>query len=250
MKHALVKKIPTLAAVIPDAQAADRLRELVRDADSGLRRVLKCGLYIEWLAASLPHGKLVGWIEAHCPDVSERTVYNWRTLSRSVCEWVGLKFATIATLGLSGDKLIELPLIDLPAQARPYREKIDALLAEHKNAKQLFLALSFKQGQLDPETGTYVPKVGRRRGEGGKPAAPTGTIEEIVAYRQKASRREMGKAADYLEKVGVDFMGQDDAYNTALLSVLDRSARCLRAWLDTPPGKRDMKAVEKLWKTL
>jgi hypothetical protein len=159
-----VNKAPVLK-VAPDAEVAERLRVLVRDAEDGLRRVLICGLYIEWIAASLPHGQLMPWTEAHCPDVQFRTLTRWRTLARSVCEWVGLKMDTMSNLDLSADKLLTLPASELPAKAAPWRKKIEALLEANTTAKQLFFDLKVKQGEFDGET--FRPKIGRAKGEGG-----------------------------------------------------------------------------------
>jgi hypothetical protein len=161
-----VSKVPALK-VAPDAEVAEHLRTLVRDAEAGLKRILMCGMYIEWIAASLPHGQLMPWIAEHCPDISQRTVYNWRTLARSVCDWAGIKFATIANLDLSADKLISLPVEELPSKALPWRKKIDSLLAANDTAKQLFFDLKMKQGELDMDGETFRPKIGRAKGEGG-----------------------------------------------------------------------------------
>lgn len=151
---------------LDDESVAVKLRELLRDADDGFRRVVKAGLYIEWIAANLGHGQLLPWLEAHCPDVSQRTIYNWRSLAKNLCEWAGLKFATIANLPVSGDRLLDCPASELPEPVADAREKMKAALGDVKNPKQLFLFLGFKQGEIAPN-GYPRAKIGRAKGEGG-----------------------------------------------------------------------------------
>jgi hypothetical protein len=203
-------------------------------------------MYIEWIAACLPHGQLMTWMKTHCPDVSQRTIYNWRTLSRSICEWIGLKFATIANLGMSGDRLLELPPSKLPKEARGYREKIDGLLDSNHSAKQLFLSLGIKQGELT-EDGYLKVKRGRTTGAGGNPGCPSGPIEAVIEYHRKYAVRHMGIVDRELNKMGLKLLHAPDAVLAAWLSTLERTTTCVSVWLNTPTAKRDPKEIQTLW---
>lgn len=248
-KTTLVKVVPKLE-IAKDDEVADHLRHLLKDADDGFRRVVKVGLYIEWIAANLARGQLMPWLEAHCPDVSQRTIYNWRSLAKNLCEWSGLKFASLANLPMAGDQLLELPPEKLPPQLRESRQKMEEALSASKTAKQLFLFLGFKQGEIDESTGYPKAKIGRRKNEGGRKPSLTGTIEEIAAARKTATWRHLCKAADEMEKAGTDFIALDDQQNTRLLAAFERTAKSIRKWLDTPAAKRDGKELQKFWKTL
>ncbi len=188
--------------VVPDVVAADRLRELIKDADDGMRRILKCGLYIEWMAAVLPNGQLLKWIELHCPDVGLSTVYRWRSLAKNVCEWAGFEFSQWENLPFSGDKLLELPSTQLPHAVQAAREKMDLLLDSAKTPKQLFLDLGFKSGDLD-EHGYPRKKAGRTKGCKGT------TKEQRQAAREREEQERIeeieitaGEFCKWMEKVG------------------------------------------------
>ena len=106
----------------------------------------------------------------------------------------------------------------------------------------------YKQVELgDDETG---PRRGRSKGEGGKPAAPTGSVEEIIAANAKTALRHMGVVDLHLGKLGINFLSQPDDVQTAFLATLERTAKCLRENLHTPAARRDPKAIQKLWHTL
>lgn len=249
MSKTTLIKVPKLE-VANDAEAATHLRELLKDADEGFRRVVKVGLYIEWIAANLARGELMPWIAAHCPEVSQRTIYNWRSLAKNLCEWSGLKFASLANFPTAGDKLLDLPEKELPPEFREPRKKMEEALSASKTAKQLFLFLGFKQGEIDPNTGYPKAKIGRRKGEGGSEPAIKGTLEEIATARKKRTWRHLCKAADEMEKAGIDFLALDDEQNTRLLAAFERTAKCIRSWLDTPSTKRNAKDLQRLWKSL
>jgi hypothetical protein len=242
----LAKKTPSLE-VVSDQIAADKLRELLRDADDGLRRVVRCGLYIEWVSANLPHGQLMPWLEANCPDVSNNTVLRWRTLAKNICEWSGFKFAQWANLPATNALLLDCPVDELPVKLRAAREKMDELLDSARTPKQLFFDMGFKQGELDTH-GYPKAKRGRRVGEGGKPAAPTTDIEAMVAFHSGGALRKMGKVADGLDNLGVAFLSQPDDVLMAWDSKLSRTSRCVNEWLNTPLGKRDRVAMERILK--
>lgn len=233
------KSAPVLK-VAPDEEVAERLRALVRDAEDGLRRVLTCGLYIEWIAASLPHGQLLPWMEANCPDIPQRTIYNWRTLARSVCEWVGLKFATMANLELPADQLLTLPEGDLPAKVLPWRKKIEKLLSENDTAKQLFFDLKVKQGELD-DTGVFQPKIGRAKGEGGASRAQRISAKErllqleaesLELWAQEVAR----KLTQVSDERGLGLIGDETL--DALCDAMDYAARFGRKLLAARRGER------------
>jgi len=160
----LSKLAPSLKVVADDV-AATKLRELLKDADDGFRRVVKAGLYIEWIAANLPQGQFMPWMEAHAPDVGQMTVYRWRTMAKNLCEWSGLKFTQWVNLPLPAEKFLTLPVAELPKTMQAARTKMDEALDSARTPKQLFLDIGFKQGDLD-EHGYPRAKRGNKSGKG------------------------------------------------------------------------------------
>jgi hypothetical protein len=195
-------KIPSLKVQKSDAEIAARLLELVEDAEDALRRIVTCGMYIEWIASHLPHGTVKPWVEAHCPQVTYRTVARWRKLARKICEWLKLKCDTMSHLGVAGDELLLMPATQLPEKARPIREKIDALLSRHNSAKQLEMFLDvdldLKQGDLD-ETGDIVPARGNHSGKGNPKANRVAAAAAADKAAQKAFELEADSNANWLE---------------------------------------------------
>lgn len=160
----LQKLAPSLKVVADDV-AATKLRELLKDADDGFRRVVKAGLYIEWIAANLPHGQFLHWLDAHASDVPQRVVYRWRTMAKNLCEWSGLKFANLANLTVPAENLLTLPVTDLPKNMQAARTKMDEVLDSARTPKQLFLDIGFKQGELGAD-GYPRAKRGNKSGKG------------------------------------------------------------------------------------
>ena len=206
----LTKLSPSLKVVADDV-AAQKLRELLKDADDGFRRVVKVGLYIEWIAANLEHGQFRPWLEAHAPEVPHRTIYNWRSLAKSLCEWSGLKFAMMANLPMNADKLLDCPIKDLSPVLQKVRAKMDEALGESHSAKQLFLHLGIKQSEID-SNGYPKAKLGRRKGEGGatvaqrQASAAADDEGRLIGLNESA-----GKVADFLmEHVGVKGVARID----------------------------------------
>lgn len=169
--------------VANDAEVAAHLRALLKDADDGFRRVIKAGLYIEWIAANLPHGQLMPWLSEHCPDVRKSTIYNWRNLAKNLCEWSGLKFATVANLPVPGDQLLEVPVEQLSPALRQCRQRMEEALSESKSPKQLFLFLGFKQGEIDTN-GYPRSRKGRLKGSDGNPKHKRVAAQERLQAEQ------------------------------------------------------------------
>jgi hypothetical protein len=140
-------KIPSLK-VVDNETAAKKLRELLDDANDAFRRIVKCGMYIEWIAANLPQGQFLPWLKFHCPDVGYTTIARWRSLAKNICDWAGLKFTQWVNLP-QGETFLALPTTELPKQMQEARAKIETLLDHAKTPKQLFLDIGFKQGELD-----------------------------------------------------------------------------------------------------
>ena len=204
-----LSKVPTLK-IVPDSEASTKLRELLKDADDGFRRVVKVGLYIEWIAANLKQGQFMPWLEAHAPDVSQRSIYNWRSLAKNLCEWSNLKFASLANLPMSADKLLDAPSEKLTPQLQNVQKKMNEALAESHSAKQLFLFLGFKQGEIDASTGYPKTKRGRAKGSSGLSKKQR---EEAALRKEQATLNEMeAKTVEWiawmLEMADADHLGR------------------------------------------
>lgn len=231
MKNMIQKGTGKTAAlkIVTDEAAATRLRELIKDADDGLRRVVKCGLYIEWLAANLPHGQLMPWVAANCPDVSEPTVRRWRTMAKNVCEWAGIKFVNLTNLSC-GDRLLDLPEDELPPQMQKCRAKMDELLDSARTPKQLFFDMGFKQGELDA-AGYPRAKQGRRKGEGGATKLQRMAAQQLELAAELKGRgfqiEQLGELADLLSN---DAASGDPELRDAVLEAMPKVENLFRYW--------------------
>ena len=203
-------KIPSLK-VVPDDQATTKLRELLKDADDGFRRVVKAGLYIEWIAANLPHGQLMDWLGEYAPDMPHMTIHRWRTMAKNLCDWSGIKLPNLVNLTIPAEKLLDFPVAELPANLQKARAKMDEVLDSSRTPKQLFLDIGFKQGELD-EHGYPRAKRGAHKGSKGctkemrekaKFATDLEMLEELKLWTETATTR-------LLEDVGVKKMARLD----------------------------------------
>lgn len=194
----LTKHSPSLKVVADDVAAA-KLRELLKDADDGFRRVVKVGLYIEWIAANLPHGQFMPWLAEHAPDVGQMTVYRWRSMAKNLCEWSGLKFTNLVNLTIPAENLLTLPVEKLPANLQKARWKMDEVLDSARTPKQLFLDIGFKQGELDA-AGYPKAKVGRAKGSGGASKEQRAKARELEERAtDEAIREKLLEIAEWLE---------------------------------------------------
>ena len=223
-----------------DSDKAAQLERYICEAESGLRSVIKAGFFIECIAEDLPHGQLGPWVEAHCPNRKWRSVQRWKQIAAKLADDLGISYQ--GRVGMKLYDVLALPLGEVSDQLRPIREKIDAEIAG-KSFRQLFL--EFKQSEDGVKS-----KRGRLAGKGGKAGEPTGDIAEIAEYHRQYSIRHMGKVDDELNKVGLRCLHCPDDILTAWVGTLERHAKCVNSWLNTPPGQRDPQAIAALWKTL
>lgn len=157
-ERAIATRRPVSLAAGNDAVVAERLREYLRDAADGVRRIAIAGAYCEWIVQQLPHGKLGHWLAEHCPDVVEQTVRKWRQFSRSLFE--AAKRVHGGELTLPPHELLSAAVDDLSAEAREVRSALDDLLAG-KTYRQLWF--EFKQLEEGPDGELHV-KHGRLKG--------------------------------------------------------------------------------------
>lgn len=204
----------------------------LRDADDGFRRVVKAGLYIEWIAANLPHGQLMEWLQTHCPDISNNTILRWRTMAKNLCEWSGLKFAKLANLTVPADRLLDLPVSELPTNIQAAREKMDEVLDSARTPKQLFLDMGFKQGELDA-AGYPRAKRGRAKGEGGASKEQRATAQQLEAReRITATSLKAESTAEWLLDQSDD-EGFGHLIGTEALIKLDSAMKIARAYINS-----------------
>lgn len=134
---ALVKtKSPTLKHGNDDKRAKE-LNKLIKDAESGLCRILKVGFFLECLAADLPQGQLGPWVESHC-NRKWRTVQRWKQVAAGIGDVLGISLKQRLEYKLH--EVLALPLKKVPEELRAVREKLDAEISG-KSYRQLFLEL-------------------------------------------------------------------------------------------------------------
>lgn len=228
----------TLQKVAPEwhAEAVEILKENFTSIHESFldstKKAVWLGMFLNFVKQrgkedkSIPHGEFLPWLEKNYPDAPARTCNTYMALASGVCEKGKFEIRQFSGFAHCGD---------LP-------KSVEAIV-EGKTQSQLFL--EFKQTR-DGEK----PSRGRLPGEGGKPGRPTSNITDMINFDLKASLSKMGKVDHELGKLGCDFIAQPDDILTAWLSTLERSARCAREWLNTPPAKRDSKIITKLWRTL
>lgn len=215
-----------------DAEVATELRRLVADAESGLRRILIAGFFIDRIAAELPKGQLRGWLETHCPDVTQRTTNRWRELAANVAGACGIKMDTRVHFDLPA--LLAMPVEAVPEAQSDLRSKIDEMI-DGKSFRQLTFAFKQAEEGADGKTRT---KVGRRAGEGGRKL--TGTPSEQLA----AARELAVEDWDQIDRLVIDgyrarFAVLDDNRINAQIATLEIAIKARRMWLATPPEHRD-----------
>lgn len=220
-----------------DAEVAAKLRDLVRDASDGLRRIIIAGMFIERIVRELPHGRFIPWLETNCPDIHRVTVFRWRDLARCVAQAAGVD------LGLPDlpdpTKLLMAPADELPEQHRSARERIDALM-DGKTARQLFL--DFKQAEERPD-GSMEVKVGRVKGQGGRPPqAPLATQAELQRQLAHSDWAHIDRCL--MVSYRARFALLDDLAITAQISALEQALMARKAWLKCKPELRQMAALD------
>jgi hypothetical protein len=214
-----------------DAEVASELRRLVSDAESGLRRILIAGFFIDRIAAELPHGAFRKWLDSHCPDVTCRTVERWRELAKNVADACGIKSDTRVAFDLPG--LLAMRTDDVPEAQSEMRSKLDEMI-EGKSFRQL--VFGFKQAE-EGEDGKMRGKPGRRPGEGGR--QPAGTLSEQLALAREVALSDWDQI-DLLVTQGYRsrFALLDDHRINAQIATLELGIKARRVWLSTPPERR------------
>lgn len=175
---------------------------------------------------SIPHGRFMPWLNSTFPHLSDRTAREWMAYAERSFEVANRQISPFSHAGQLPDEVLKV---------------IDS-----KSKYALFL--EWKQAKKDAD-GSLEPKIGRAEGEGGKPPCPDDP-SEALEFKRKYSLRKMGAVDKALNTMSLDLLTHPDDTLTAFDSTLERTHKCIRAWLDTPPAKRDPKAIEKLWKSL
>lgn len=205
MSSTALQKGPRLKAG-KDAEAAEQIRHYLAEAQNGLRRVVALGLFcIEIKENQLKHGQFQPWLQAHCPDISYRSLAAYMQLTRSVLEKCGFKtleayFSKVQNLHFChGGEILLLPEHKIPDAAKPIRSLIFEVI-DGKSTHQLML--EFKQADEDEE-GNLARRRGRTKGCKGT------TKEQRQAAREREEQERIeeieitaGEFCKWMEKVG------------------------------------------------
>lgn len=249
-KNKLQKSAPTWHAQV----AAEINREFAEtDAlnETARKRRARLGLMLIWVKAmgkadgSIPHGGFGKWLEVNCRGISRRTAGNYLVEGGSICDLLQWQIGKICHFEVPPHQLLSAKVDDLSGDDKSRAKQLAKVIEEQAQ----FSAIT-KYQQVELQDDELVPKRGRVKGEGGKPAAAGGDLEEIIAANAAESMRHMGKIVQHLDKLNIHFLSQPDDVLTAFLASLDRTAKCAREHLATPPAKRTPQAIEKLWRTL
>ena len=219
--------------------------------ETARRRRARLGLMLIWVKeagkadGSIPHGKFREWMAEHCAAIPTSTAGDYITEANSICDLLRWQKSEIRIFEVPPHRLLTAKADDLSGADKAHQKE---LLKVIEQQKQFRAVTQYKQVEIVDDA--TVPKIGRRKGEGGKPPAPTGSVEEVIAANSKQALQHMGKVDQHLGKLGFNFVSQPDDVLTAWLGTLERSAKCAREWLNTPPAKRDPRKIAELWRTL
>ena len=168
---------------------------------------------------------------------SRTTAYAYMAMARAAAPQIRKR------AGLREIDLVNSPISSLTTQQQKLLTGAVRKISDGKTQQEFCADLGIYKG-------LGGKKVGRKPGDGGRPREDDGTIEEQAARRRERALKWAGRADEAIERLGTDFMALPDEQNTALVARLDRTLRCVREWLKTPPTKRNMQAIADLWKTL
>lgn len=219
--------------------------------ETARRRRARLGLMLIWAKmqgkadGSIPHGKFGTWMDDNLQGIPKGTAGDYITEAKSACELLGWQISEIPKFEVPPHRLLTAKADDLSGADKAHQKE---LLNVIEQQKQFRAVTQYKQVEIVDDA--TVPKIGRRKGEGGKPPAPTGSVEEVIAANSKQALQHMGKVDQHLGKLGFNFVSQPDDVLTAWLGTLERSAKCAREWLNTPMAKRDPRKIAELWRTL
>lgn len=141
-------------------EAAERLSEAYKEAqkatNDALRKVVVFGLMVIEQQAKLKHGQFLPWLTKHCPEVPQRTAYNWAATAK----------ATIGLLDICHDgKFEDGSLVDvlcmpeevlIDESAKEVQRKVWELV-DGSSAKQL--VMGYKSTQESPHQKYNPPKL-------------------------------------------------------------------------------------------
>lgn len=241
----------------PPAWHAKVIAEIEREfaetnelTETARRRRARLGMMLIWIKAagkadgSIPHGEFGPWLQKHLPAIPCRTAGDYITEAKSILDLLGWQIGEIRNFETPPHKLLTAKSDDLAGEDKAHQK---ALL---KVIDQSHFRAVTKYAQVHLVDDATVPKIGRAKGEGGRPPDPTGSVEEIIAAGSKTALRHMGKVDQHLGLLGINFIAQPDDVLTAFLGALERTAKCVREQLNTPPARRDAQTILKLWNSL
>ena len=128
---------------VENESARGLLKQLVHEAQQGLRKVVAVGLHCYLIKSKLKKGAFKPWLAENCPELSYRSLAAYMQLTGNVLEFVGftindfLQKCSALHFSHPGEILL-LPDGSIPKEANPLREKICTLL-DGKSYRQLFL---------------------------------------------------------------------------------------------------------------
>lgn len=219
--------------------------------ETARRRRARLGMMLIWIKAagkadgSIPHGEFGPWLKKHLPAIPAATAGKYITEAKSICDLLQWQISRIEKFETPPHKLLLAKAEDLSPEDRAHQKELFKIIDEQSHFQAV---TEYKQVQMVDDA--TVARRGRRPGEGGKPAAPTGTVEEILAHAQKTALRKMGLADKFIQALSWEFMALDDDAVLTFCGTLERSVTCMKRWLNTPTTKRDPKEIVKLWKQL
>lgn len=234
-----------------DRQVAQELGRLVRDAHDGLRRIVCVGLFIEEIAARLPHGDIGPWLETWAPviGVTPRSIYHWREAVANISVACGLQNCNALQFSLPLHEALALPPAKRPKDVAKVAGKIESFI-EGKTLTQLMLPLDHTTARLD--ISKLPPKKRQRYDElqdaaldGDKKAAAL--IRQIDAGTLDPGRAYAGWVGDQTRAAQGKTGRKDTDHAHNIHTALKKLATSLQHYHALEPD--DQAALTKYWRT-
>lgn len=198
MSKALAKKAPAWHAEV----AAEIKREFAETnelTESARRRRARLGLMLIWVKEagkaddSIPHGQFGGWLEANCPSIPRRTIGDYITEAKSICELLRWQNGEIRHFETPPHLLLSAKPADLKGVEKERREKLAGIIDQQKHVRAV---TQYKQVKLVDDAN--VPARGQMKGSKGL------TKEQRLAAKAKERGATIANLKQWLADHGDD----------------------------------------------
>lgn len=184
--------------------AAEIAREYVETNElneSARKRRARIGLMLIWVKeagkadGSIPHGQFGPWLEKHLPKMPRATVGDYITEGKSICGLLHWKLGELPQFKTAPHLLLSAKADELKGADKEHHTKLVKVIDQQSHFRAV---TEYKQVELKDDA--TVPKVGRRKGEGGASREQRAKAKQLQAAADLAGRKiqfaQLGELAD------------------------------------------------------